>query len=181
MSDSVLIAGKILAALTIVGQVWIFFALLFLFVVKKGAAKEAFIKFFKGRGVFFAFLVAFFSSAASMFYSGVAKFPPCDLCWYQRIALFPQTVLLGMAVIKHDKKITDYVLAFSIIGAVIAAYNYYIQLGGNPFIPCSAGGVSCAQRFVWEFGYVGIPMMSFTGFTIIICLMLIEKLSSEKK
>lgn len=181
MSDSVLIAGKILAALTIVGQVWIFFVFLFLFVVKKGAARTAFLGLFKGKEIFFAFLIAFFSAAASMFYSGVAKFPPCDLCWYQRIVLFPQVLLLGMAVIKKDKKITDYVLAFSIIGAVIAAYNYYLQLGGNPFIPCSAGGVSCAQRFVWEFGYVGIPMMSFTGFAIIICLMLIEKLSAEKK
>lgn len=180
MSNSVLIVGKILAAMTIVGQVWIVLALLFIFVVKKGEARQAFLGFVQGRGIFFAFLISFFAVIGSFFYSGVAGFPPCDLCWYQRIFLFPSAILLGMAVVKKDRKIIDYVLVLSVIGAVIAAYNHYIQLGGNPLLPCSVGA-SCAQRYVWEFGYISLPMMSLTGFLLIICLMLIEKISIKRK
>ena len=124
-----------------------------------------------------AFIVALTAMSGSLFFSEVAKYTPCILCWWQRIFMYPQTLLIGLGIVKNDKQIADYARGMSLVGMVIAGYHYYIQLGGNKFIPCSTVGysVDCAQRFTMEFGYITIPMMSLTAFTAIFLLMTVFK------
>lgn len=129
------------------------------------------------RAVPIAFLVALAATLGSFFYSGVVGFVPCALCWYQRICLFPQVIILGIASVRKDKRAAEYGIALSAIGALLALYNYYIQFGGSPFISCGAGSgeTSCAIRYFVEFGYITIPMMSFTVFALLLALFLLEK------
>lgn len=120
-----------------------------------------------------AFIVALTATSGSLFYSEVAKFTPCLLCWYQRIFMYPQVLLIALGIIKKDKNIADYAMGMSLVGGAISLYHYYIQLGGNKFIPCSTVGYSidCSQRFSLEFGYITIPIMALSAFTAIFLLM----------
>jgi len=110
--------------------------------------------------------------ALAAYYSGVLGFEPCPLCWWQRIFLFPQVVLFALALWKRDRGIAYYSIVLSIIGGAIALYHHALQIFGEGTLPCPATGVSCAQRIIFEFGYVTFPLMAASLFAFIIVLML---------
>lgn len=128
-----------------------------------------------------AFLVALVATLGSLFYSDVAGFEPCKLCWYQRILMYPQVILFGLALWKRDHGVWLYSLTLSVIGAAIAGYHYLLQLGIAPSLPCSAVGysASCAQRFVMTFGYITIPVMALTAFVLLALLALTMRRQSR--
>lgn len=130
--------------------------------------------FVSKRAILFAFIVSLTATLGSLFYSEIAGYTPCKLCWFQRIFMYPQPILFAVAMWKKDKGIVKYALALSIIGGLIALYHYLLQVGVVPNGACGAVGysVSCSQRFVMEFGYITIPMMSLTAFVYIITLLL---------
>jgi len=103
--------------------------------------------------------VAGLSIVASLIYSGVIGYPPCVLCWWQRVMIYPQVILYGIALLKEDKNIFRYTLALSLIGVVFSIYHNYLDFGGSALIACDAA-VSCTARYVNEFGFVTIPLMS---------------------
>lgn len=127
-----------------------------------------------------AFIVALTAMLGSLYFSDIAGFAPCTLCWYQRIAMYPMVFLLGIAIAKNDRKnIVDYCLALSAIGAIIAGYHYWLQRGGSEILPCSAVGysVSCSQTFTMSYGYITIPVMALTAFLMIFSVMSLYKKS----
>ncbi|MFB6115493.1 MAG: disulfide bond formation protein B [Candidatus Nanohalobium sp.] len=98
--------------------------------------------------------------------------PPCELCWYQRILIFPSLVILGVAVFLDKQDVADYVLPLMVVGIPVSAYHYIIQ-----FSSVSAGcstAVSCSTTQIVEFGYISIPMMSLTFFLTTAGLMWFE-------
>lgn len=130
-------------------------------------------------GLWIAFVVALGSIGVTLLYSEVLGFAPCGLCWLQRVFLYPQAVMFAIAAWKKDSQIALYSIWLSTIGAVIALYNHYLQMGGTDIIPCpatrvNAAGVTadCAQRFLFEFGYITFPLMSFSLFVFLIVVML---------
>ncbi|MDO8572607.1 MAG: disulfide bond formation protein B [bacterium] len=126
-------------------------------------------------GIQSVFFISLVSVGISLFYSEILGFVPCGLCWFQRIFLYPQVILAGMAWYKKDNKIADYLIALSGTGALVALYQHYLQMGGSAFVPCPASGADCAQRFLFEFGYITFPLMSFTIFVLIMALMAVMK------
>lgn len=127
-------------------------------------------KHFRGYVVHYVFLVSFTATFGSLIFSEVLHFTPCLLCWYQRILMYPQVLLSGLAIIRKDKRILSYLLLLSIFGALIAGYHYYGQLNENTPLPCSTLGysASCSDRFFLQFGYITIPFMAFSAFLLII-------------
>jgi disulfide bond formation protein DsbB len=123
------------------------------------------------------FFTAFVATLSSLVYSEAIGFIPCSLCWIQRIFMYGQILLLGMAIWKNDKSIVDYSIGFSVAGAAVAVYHSFLQFGGSPLLPCAAsvGGSSCSQRYFLEFGYVTIPTMALTAFGMMIIFMLVKK------
>jgi disulfide bond formation protein DsbB len=115
----------------------------------------------------FAFLVSVLATGGSLFFSEVAGYEPCKLCWFQRIFMYPQVFLLGIALLRRKEDIAIYLLPLNLIGAAIASYNYYIQVAASQAAVCVAG-VSCTIRYVFQFGYVTIPMMALTAFLLIL-------------
>jgi disulfide bond formation protein DsbB len=114
----------------------------------------------------------FISAAAvfgSLFYSNVVGFDPCLLCWWQRIAIYPTSVLLLVALIKKDRGVWRYVLPLSLIGLFISLYHSYVQWGGSPLIPCDATA-SCSKLYVFAFGYITIPTMVLSVAVLMILL-----------
>jgi disulfide bond formation protein DsbB len=118
-----------------------------------------------------AWLVAAGAMLGSLYYSEVVHYPPCSLCWYQRIALYPLVVVLGIAAWRRFREIKVYVLPLVVIGAVIALYQYVLgYLPDAEVLGCSID-VSCTERYVWEFGFVDFPFMSLVTFAFIGCLL----------
>lgn len=132
-------------------------------------------------GLPLAFLTALVSTLGSLFYSEIAGYEPCTLCWYQRILMYPQVVTLGLALWKKNEAVIDQGLVLSFGGIVIATYQYLSQIAVIEIAPCSAIGysVSCSKTFVMNYGYITIPMMALTGFGYIFVLMLVRKFSKQ--
>jgi len=119
------------------------------------------------------FVTSLTASALSLFYSEILGFPPCPLCWWQRIFLYPQVILFGFALFTRDRMVALYSMTLSSFGAAVALYHHLLQVLPSGSLPCPAEGtVSCAQRFIFEFGYVTFPMMAFSLFAFLIVLML---------
>ncbi|MBI4085699.1 MAG: disulfide bond formation protein B [Candidatus Liptonbacteria bacterium] len=131
--------------------------------------------FLAERAILFSFIISFAGVASSLFYSEIAGFEPCVLCWWQRIFLYPQAVILFVALLKKDFGVRKYALALSGIGFLIALYHTYIQFGGESLAFCPAGSVSCQILYFVEYGYVTIPTMALTAFGLIILLSLFLK------
>jgi disulfide bond formation protein DsbB len=108
----------------------------------------------------------------SLVYSEIVGFPACDLCWYQRIFLYPQAIIVLMAMFRKDKTVIDYLVPLSIIGAVVALYQSIIQWGFSfgSILDCTAVGGACAKVYVKEYSYITIPFMSLSVFVYIIAL-----------
>lgn len=118
------------------------------------------------------FLIALVSLLGSLYYSEVVGYAPCSLCWYQRIAMYPLVVIMGIAAWKRDAGIRGYVLPLMVIGGVFALYQYIIGYFPDAEILGCSLDVSCTERYIWEFGFVDFPFMSFVGFSLMISLML---------
>ena len=108
----------------------------------------------------------------SLVYSQIIGYPPCELCWIQRICLYPQLIIVYMAMRRKDKTIIDYLVPLSVIGAVVALYQSFIQWGFDfgSAVGCANLGGECAKVFFKEYSYITIPFMSFTIFIYIITL-----------
>ncbi len=108
----------------------------------------------------------------SLVYSEIVGFPACDLCWYQRMFMYPQAIIILMAMIRKDKTIIDYLVPLSVIGAVVALYQSFIQWGFSfvNILNCTAVGGECARIYVKEYSYITIPFMSLSVFVYIIVL-----------
>ena len=122
-------------------------------------------------GAYLAWLPALTAMVGSLYYSEVAGFIPCTLCWYQRILMYPLTVIILAGIIRQDEHLPAYVLPLSVTGILVSSYHYMIQLGllGHP-LACEVG-IPCNMRWVNYFGFVTIPFMALTAFVLITLIM----------
>ncbi|MDP3901099.1 MAG: disulfide bond formation protein B [bacterium] len=169
--------GRALSFLTVAGQAWLV-GILALFIFARTSEP---VRFLSRHALLLSFLIALTATLGSLFYSEVMGYEPCKLCWVQRIFIYPQVILLGMALVKKQRWILDYALALSVPGLFVAGYHYLLQRGLESSLPCSVVGysASCSQRFVMEFGYITIPLMAFTAFALIIFLILLSKVAKH--
>ena len=132
-------------------------------------------------GVSIAFLIALFSALASLFFANIVGYPPCELCWFQRIFMYPLVFILGIALIRKERKLViPYALVLAVIGLLIGIYQYFLQLVSmknlavDLLVPCSTdvNAISCSSFYDLAFGYITIPFMSFTAFLLIILFLL---------
>jgi disulfide bond formation protein DsbB len=174
------IANHLLSFLAVIAQITVVVLLLSLFI--RSALTKKILTFFRKHAMLFAFLVALTATLGSLFYSEILGYTPCKLCWYQRILMYPQVLLLGFAYWRKDRHIVDYSIILSILGIGIAFYHYLLQRNVvSEILPCSAVGysVSCAEKFVMTYGYITIPLMSLSAFFLILVLMVIKKRASK--
>lgn len=127
--------------------------------------------------LYIAWFVALVATAGSVFFSEVMKLPPCVLCWYQRIAMYPLAVILAVSIVRKDGASRVYGLPFAIAGLAIAVYHnlLYYKLIPESITPCTSG-VSCTSRQIEWAGFVTIPLLSLTAFVIVTaCLVALPK------
>ncbi len=125
-----------------------------------------------------AFVLSLASAAMTLYYSDVLGFEPCPLCWWQRIFLYPQAVLFGLALWKGiPYRLLSLVL--SAIGFVFALYHHALQMLPAGSLPCPATGPSCATITFVEFGYITYPLMAASLFVFLAALMLCSRARSR--
>jgi disulfide bond formation protein DsbB len=119
--------------------------------------------------------VAIVATLGSLYYSEVADFPPCRLCWYQRICMYPLAPILSIAALRRDHSVRWYALPLVLTGAAISAWHVLIERfptlesgACDPVNPCS---------IVWveKFGYLTIPAMALSGFIAIGLLLVVPQ------
>lgn len=126
--------------------------------------------------LFICWLIASISTLGSLFFSEIMKFPPCVLCWYQRICLFPLVLMLSMGLFPFDKSVVKFALPLALAGWFIAFYHNLLYSGIIPesLQPCSQG-VSCTEVNLDLFGFLTIPILSLIAFSTIVALLVILK------
>ena len=136
-----------------------------------------------------ALVQALVATFGSLYFSDVMGLTPCKLCWYQRIAMYPLVVIFAVSLWLKDKRVIYYAMPLVIIGWVIALYHsveYYdanLNLGISDIalVNCSAG-VSCTDRQILWLGFISIPLMAFTAFSVIgFCIWKMKGLAEVKE
>lgn len=125
-------------------------------------------RLFEKHSYTFAFLVALTATLGSLFYSEIMGYDPCLLCWYQRIMMYPLTIIFGAAILFKRKDVHFYTVPMSVIGGIIAIYHYYTQLFPEGATCIIDSTVDCAAKYTLAYGYITIPVMAITGFALII-------------
>ncbi|PFL24868.1 disulfide bond formation protein B [Bacillus cereus] len=126
--------------------------------------------------LYFAWIVSMIATLGSLFFSEILGFIPCELCWYQRIMMYPLCIILGIATFYNEKNMKKYVLPISIIGGSISLYHYAIQKipGVSEINPC-VQGVPCNVDYINWLGFITIPFLALIAFSFITLFMLLTR------
>lgn len=171
---------QVLSVLTVIAQIEIL--ILVVLLLRDKNRKSKILKKFAKIADKYTFVMALVATLGSLYYSEIAGFEPCKYCWFQRILMYPLTVIMYIAIRIKDKYVSRYVLPISGVGTLLAGYHYLTQLGWLPSTCVATGySVGCTKIFVMTFGYITIPMMSFTAFLLIFVLQIISKRYSASK
>ncbi len=131
--------------------------------------------------LYLAWLISVIATLGSLYFSEVRQFIPCELCWYQRIAMYPLSIILGIAAYYGELKIKKYALPISSIGGAISLYHYLIQKVPSfaPVTPCTSG-VPCNVQYINWLGFITIPFLALTAFSLITALLLLIKTKDNR-
>jgi disulfide bond formation protein DsbB len=128
-----------------------------------------------GHELWLAFVVAAVATGGSLFFSESANFVPCELCWYQRICMYPLSITALFAALFNDHRIARYLLPLPVFGAGVAVYHLLVENGvveqAQACLISAPGG--CATKWIDEFGYVTIPTLALTGFVLTFAFLLL--------
>ena len=128
------------------------------------------------------FFASFSALVGSLLYSNVAGFPPCELCWIQRIFMYPQALISFMAMLKGDKGIIYYLFPMSVLGGIVALYHSLTHFGlGDGVLECTSALGDCGKLYVFEYGYITIPLMAVTIFIYLITATIIYRGSTKEQ
>jgi disulfide bond formation protein DsbB len=117
-------------------------------------------------------LVALVTTLGSLYFSEIAHFTPCALCWYQRIAMYPLAIVLLVAALRRDRAIAWYVVPVATIGALFSIYQTQLQAVPHQHSSFCTTTEPCTVRYVWEFGFVSLPFMALAAFAFIVTMCL---------
>ena len=129
----------------------------------------------EGYELWLAFVVASIATGGSLFFSEIAHFVPCELCWYQRICMYPLSITTLLAALFDDPRAARYLLPLPVVGAGVSVYHLLVENGvvgqAKACLLSAPGG--CATNWINEFGYVTIPTLALTGFALCFAFLLL--------
>jgi disulfide bond formation protein DsbB len=125
-----------------------------------------------GSATALASVVAVAATLGSLYFSEVAHFIPCELCWYQRIAMYPLAVILPIAAVRRDRAVLPYALVLAAGGLVVSLYHVQLQLLPDQSSMCELTN-PCTARWVEAFGWMTIPQMAGLSFALIAGLLIL--------
>ena len=165
------VAGQVLAVLLLlIGLAWLF---------GLRAPADLLRRTVEGYELWLVFLVSSIATGGSLFFSEIAHFVPCELCWYQRICMYPLTIVSLLAALANDRRVARYLLPLPLVGACVSVYHLLVEnkvVGQSTACLISAPG-GCATKWIEEFGYVTIPVLALTAFALTFAFLLLATVS----
>lgn len=119
--------------------------------------------------------VALIAMSGSLYLSEVAHLIPCLLCWYQRIAMYPLVLVLGVGMLRGESGVWRYGLPLAVVGFFIAAYHVTIQWMPSLQVGACEVGVPCSGRYLAVFGFISIPTLAGAAFLLLISLLMLVR------
>ena len=174
MTETIQVFSALLAALSALGAILVFASLI------SGSKGLVLLDGVREVAHWLAFAVAAASMVGSLYFSEVAEYVPCKLCWYQRIAMYSLAVILLVAAIKRDRGVTKYALPLAIIGAGISTYHYLLEWFPSIETDVCSIDVPCTTIWFREFGFATLSFMALSGFSLIIALMITLQVRKEQ-
>jgi len=165
-----------LAVLGVIGQIvaGVLLVLGVLWLVGMRGPLDALRSLIRGYELWLVFLVSAVATAGSLFFSESAHFVPCELCWYQRICMYPLSITSLFGALANDNRIARYLLPLPVFGAGVSVYHLLVENGvveqAQACLISAPGG--CATKWIEEFGYVTIPILALTGFALTFAFLL---------
>ncbi|HKD32658.1 MAG TPA: disulfide bond formation protein B [Gaiellaceae bacterium] len=163
----------LLSVLGVIGQA-LFVALVVLALVWRDRLRRA----LEGYELWLAFVVSSIATGGSLFFSEIAHFVPCELCWYQRICMYPLSITTLLAALANDRRAARYLLPLPLVGAGVSVYHLLVENGvveqTQACLISAPGG--CAVKWINEFGYMTIPTLALTGFALCFAFLLLAAL-----
>ncbi len=129
-------------------------------------------EFLEDYGGWVAFVVALVATAGSLYYSEVAGFIPCRLCWYQRILMYPLVAVALVGALRRDDYLPTYVLPLSLLGMGVSFYHVLMERGIVAASTTCSVDVPCNIIYVNYLGFITIPFMALVAFALISLVML---------
>ncbi|MFN7904668.1 MAG: disulfide bond formation protein B [Pseudobdellovibrionaceae bacterium] len=132
--------------------------------------------------LYFSFIFSLSATFGSLYFSEILRYPPCVLCWYQRICMYPLVLIFGAAIWTEDSQFLKYTLPLSFLGLGIAIYHNLLYYGIIPdsITPCTQG-ISCTSKQVEYLGFITIPLLSLMSFIGLVVLGFLILRNREKK
>jgi len=128
-----------------------------------------------GYELWLAFVIASIATGGSLYFSEIAHYVPCELCWYQRICMYPLSITTLLAALANDHRVARYLLPLPLVGAGVSTYHLFVENGvvaqAQTCLISAPGG--CATKWINEFGYVTIPTLALTGFALAFAFLLL--------
>ncbi|MEK5069657.1 disulfide oxidoreductase [Sporosarcina sp. FSL K6-1508] len=134
----------------------------------------------QGSLLYVAWVVSLVAMFGSLYFSEIKGYIPCELCWYQRIFMYPLTLILGIGTFQNDSSVKKFVIPLALIGGSISFMHYLEQKipGFGGIKPC-VSGVPCSSQYINWFGFITIPFLALVAFVIItFCMFLIKSKKS---
>jgi disulfide bond formation protein DsbB len=122
-----------------------------------------------------AAVVAAVAMLGSLYFSEVAHFPPCRLCWYQRICMYPLVPILAIAAARRDRAVRWYALPLAVIGAAISTWHVLVERFPSLESGACDPANPCTIIWVEKLGYLTIPTMALSGFVVIGLLLVLPQ------
>ena len=132
------------------------------------SAGDALRRRIEGYELWLVFLVSAVATGGSLFFSEIAHFIPCELCWFQRICMYPLSIVTLLAALANDRRVARYLLPLPLVGAGVSVYHLLVEngvVGQTKACLISAPG-GCGVKWINEFGYMTIPTLALTGFAL---------------
>ena len=174
-----------LSVLGVVGQVLIGLGLLVVLLALVGvrAPLESLRNLLWGYELWGAFVVASVATGGSLFYSEVAGYIPCEFCWFQRILMYPLSILTLLVAARGDNRAARYLLPLPVVGAGTSIYHMLIErdvIAEPKACTASAGG--CATNWIanHSFGYLTIPTLALTAFLLLIGFLVLASIGEAE-
>jgi len=135
------------------------------------------LKFMDGYVEYGVFAIATMGMFGSLYFSEVLKYPPCLLCWWQRIFMYPLVAIFAVGILRKDRAVVYYGLPLAAVGVPMAFYQSLLQWGvlKEEVINCTLNSnVSCGTANFNLLGFINIPFLSFVAFSAILLLMILR-------
>jgi len=142
---------------------------------RRSRSADAVLDAFRPAATGLAAAIAVACTLGSLYFSEVAHFAPCTLCWYQRIAMYPLSIVLVMAAIRRDRDVLLYVAVLASMGAVISTYHVLLERFPSLETGACSSAVPCDVVWFEELGVVTLPFMAGCGFLAIVNLVTLAR------